>query len=114
MRFLPKRPPKTPSFREVHDELIWPARAYARQKLDADDAEDVVQQCFIDLWDAFYASGRSAPSNPRHLMFRILRRRLADYVRRALSRANLDEQHVFDLTARLEQELDPELHLDGY
>lgn len=74
-------PPLHPSFAQWFDSYAGPLVLYARQWLDAQQAEDAVQEAFIDL-----LRQRSAPPNVRAWLYRGVRQTALSAIRAAQRR----------------------------
>ena len=100
-------------FADDYTRLEAEARRYARQRVGNLWADDVVQEAFMSLWDAYYSKGTPPRERPERLLYRTLRNCIVDRVRSEKSRDPLEDQHTIDITHRLLPRLDSARVADG-
>lgn len=96
MRVIPGAAPKSPvrtskvrqqrlararaAFEKVYRQLYSRACSVVR-KHAGDSTEDIVQQAFLEMWEACYMNGELPEESPKGFLYRVLRHRLVDHIR---------------------------------
>ena len=87
--------------------LSKPGRRFAAQQVGDDSADDVVQQAFLEVFDACFRDGEPPPQPVDALFFRILRLRCVDSLRHAGRHVRAPDRQgdsgVIELPAWVEQ-----------
>ena len=84
LKTLPHPHPLTPAQAAMFDlfvRLSKPGRQFAAQHVSEDAADDVVQQAFLEVFDACFRDGEPPDRPVDALFFRILRHRCVDWLR---------------------------------
>jgi RNA polymerase sigma factor (sigma-70 family) len=94
------------AFKAAHAALYPRARRFTRNYVGELWADDVLQEAFVSLWNFCYRDGRIPGGDVDDLLYRLLRRKIADWLERLKATAARDEDDVLDLTARLTNQTD--------
>ena len=130
MKLIPGAAPKSPTrTSRVRQERIALARVafdkayrhlYSRacslvRKYAEDETEDIVQQAFLELWNACYRNGDLPDESPKGFLYRALRQRLVDRIRSHSLRIgrDVDVEQVDDEIVQPTNPLDARRVADG-
>jgi RNA polymerase sigma factor (sigma-70 family) len=103
------------AFREHYRRLYGRARHFAASYVGAFWAEDIVDEAFLDLWDAAFAEGNVPASTQDTLFYRILRCRIVDKMRAAEREAirDADQDNILSISSHLANQTDAAMVAEG-
>ena len=93
--------------------LVAEARRYAVRWVGELWADDVVQETFLSMWEAYYSQGTPPHRRAEHLLYALLRNKAIDHKRGETTREAFEDQHTIDITHHLLPRLDAARVADG-
>jgi RNA polymerase sigma-70 factor (ECF subfamily) len=105
---LPQRSANEGVLARLYAEHYEPLHAYASHYVDQDEADDVVQRAFIELWRRRDLAKDAPEVEYGPMLFRTVRFRIFDYNRNASVRKTLLAEFVSDFTDRVRGWMHPD------